>query len=177
MPYTATVAGTRYVFPDLKTLLARATPLRSGDMLAGIAAADATERVAAQIALADLPLRRFLDEVVIPYEDDEVSRLVADTHDPAAFASVASLTVGAFRDWLLSDEADLAGLAPGLTPEMVAAVSKIMRLQDLIAVAAKCRVTTRFRNTIGLPGTPRHGSNQTTRPTIFLASWRRSSTG
>jgi ethanolamine ammonia-lyase large subunit len=153
MPHTATVAGTRYVFPDLKTLLARATPLRSGDVLAGVAAADATERVAAQMALADLPLRRFLDEAVIPYEDDEVSRLIADTHDFAAFAPVVSLTVGQFRDWLLSNEADFAGLAPGLTPEMVAAVSKIMRLQDLIAVAAKCQVTTRFRNTIGLPGT------------------------
>ncbi|HEY1798586.1 MAG TPA: ethanolamine ammonia-lyase subunit EutB [Stellaceae bacterium] len=153
MSYATTVAGTRYVFPDLKALLARATPLRSGDMLAGIAAADATERVAAQMVLADLPLRRFLDEAVIPCEDDEVSRLIADTHDPAAFAPVASLTVGGFRDWLLSDEADLADLAPGLTPEMVAAVSKIMRLQDLIAVAAKCQVTTRFCNTIGLPGT------------------------
>lgn len=153
MPYIATVAGTRYAFPDLKTLLARATPLRSGDMLAGVAAADATERVAAQMALADLPLRRLLDEAVVPYEDDEVSRLIADTHNPASFAPIASLTVGEFRDWLLSDAADLGGLAPGLTPEMAAAVSKIMRLQDLIAVAAKCRVTTRFRNTIGLPDT------------------------
>ncbi|HEX5319381.1 MAG TPA: ethanolamine ammonia-lyase subunit EutB [Stellaceae bacterium] len=151
--YAATVAGTRYNFPDLKTLLARATPLRSGDVLAGIAAADATERVAAQLALADLPLARFLAEAVVPYESDEVTRLIADSHDPAAFAPVASLTVGEFRDWLLSDGADLAGLAPGLTPEMAAAVSKIMRLQDLIAVAAKCRVTTRFRDTIGLPGT------------------------
>ena len=151
--YAATVAGTRYNFPDLKTLLARATPLRSGDVLAGIAAADLTERVAAQFALADLPLARFLAEAVVPYESDEVTRLIGDSHDPAAFAPVASLTVGEFRDWLLSDESDLAGLAPGLTPEMAAAVSKIMRLQDLIAVAAKCRVTTRFRDTIGLPGT------------------------
>jgi len=155
MPYAATIAGTRYRFPDLKTLLARATPLRSGDRLAGVAAADATERVAAQIALADLPLSRFLDEVVIPYEDDEVTRLIVDTHDAAAFAPVAALTVGGFRDWLLSDATGgdtLARLAPGLMPEMVAAVSKIMRLQDLIAVAAKCRVISRFRNTIGLPG-------------------------
>ncbi|HEX3882320.1 MAG TPA: ethanolamine ammonia-lyase subunit EutB, partial [Stellaceae bacterium] len=125
MPYTATVAGTRYTFPDLKALLARATPLRSGDVLAGIAAAGATERVAAQLALADLPLRRFLDEAVIPYEDDEITRLIVDTHDPAAFAPIASLTVGEFRDWLLSGDADLAPLATGLTPEMAAAVSKI----------------------------------------------------
>ena len=155
MAYAATVGGTRWVFPDLKTLLAKATPRRSGDHLAGIAAADATERVAAQLALADLPLREFLNEAVVPYETDEVTRLILDTHDRVAFAPVASLTVGEFRDWLLSDRADaeaLRRLAPGLTPEMAAAVSKIMRLQDLVAIAAKCRVTTRFRNTIGLPG-------------------------
>jgi ethanolamine ammonia-lyase large subunit len=139
----------------LKTLLARATPLRSGDLLAGIAAADATERVAAQMALADLPLATFLTESVIPYEIDEVTRLIVDTHDRAAFAPIAHLTVGGFRDWLLSDdagEAELAALRPGITPEMAAAVSKIMRLQDLICVARKCRVVTRFRTTIGLPG-------------------------
>lgn len=155
MAYAATIGGTRYAFPDLRTLLAKATPKRAGDLLAGIAAADATERVAAQLALADLPLRRFLDEAVIPYEEDEVTRLIVDTHDPAAFARVASLTVGEFRDWLLSDPVDgdaLARLAPGVAPEMAAAVSKIMRLQDLVTVAAKCGVVTRFRNTIGLPG-------------------------
>ena len=151
--YAATVAGTRYNFPDLKTLLARATPLRSGDVLAGIAAADATERVAAQLALADLPLARFLAEAVVPYEADEVTRLILDSHDPAAFAPVASLTVGEFRDWLLSDAVPtLAALAPG--PD---AGDGRRRLQDHapagpVAVAAKCRVTTRFRNTIGLPG-------------------------
>jgi ethanolamine ammonia-lyase large subunit len=156
MAHTATIAGTSYVFADLKTLLAKATPHRAGDALAGIAAADATERVAAQFALADLPLTHFLSEAVVPYEDDEVTRLIVDTHDAAAFAPVASLTVGEFRDWLLSDTADeaaLTALAPGLTPEMAAAVSKIMRLQDLISVAAKCRFVTRFRNTIGLAGT------------------------
>ncbi|HWB48950.1 MAG TPA: ethanolamine ammonia-lyase subunit EutB [Stellaceae bacterium] len=156
MAHLATIGGTRYAFADLKTLLAKATPKRAGDELAGIAAADATERVAAQFALADLPLAHFLQEPVIPYEADEVTRLIVDTHDRAAFAAVASLTVGEFRDWLLSDAADeaaLARLAPGLTPEMAAAVSKVMRLQDLIAVAAKCRVVTRFRNTIGLVGT------------------------
>ena len=124
--------------------------------LAEIAASDATERVAAQMALADLPLSRFLDETPIPYEEDEVTRLIIDSHDRAAFAAVASFTVGEFRDWLLSERADadaLTRLAPGLTPEMVAAASKIMRLQDLISVAGKCRVVTRFRNTIGLPGT------------------------
>ena len=154
MPYHHTLAGTRHVFADLKTLLARATPLRSGDQLAGIAAASASERVAAQMALADLPLRTLLDEPVIPYEDDDVTRLILDGHDRAAFAPVAHLTVGGFRDFLLAEATPeiLAALRPGLTPEMAAAVSKIMRLQDLVAVAAKCRVTTAFRNTIGLPG-------------------------
>jgi ethanolamine ammonia-lyase large subunit len=153
--YTATIGATRYVFPDLKTLLARATPLRSGDLLAGIAAADATERVAAQRALADLPLRRLIEDPVVPYEADEVTRLIIDGHDREAFASIAAMTVGELRDWLLSDAVDgavLTRLAPGLTPEIVAAVSKIMRLQDLVAVAAKCRVVTRFRNTLGLDG-------------------------
>ena len=155
MAFAHTLAGTRYGFPDLKTLLARASPPRSGDALAGLIAASAAERVAAQMALADLPLRHFLTEAVVPYESDEVTRLIVDSHDGAAFAPVAHLTVGGFRDWLLSEEADaaaLTALAPGLTPEMAAAVSKIMRLQDLIAVAAKTRVVTRFRNTIGLPG-------------------------
>ncbi|WP_135467266.1 ethanolamine ammonia-lyase subunit EutB [Crenalkalicoccus roseus] len=155
MGFAHTVGGTRHVFPDLRALLARATPPRSGDALAGLAAASAQERVAAQRALAELPLRHFLSEAVIPYEVDEVTRLILDRHDAAAFAPVAHLTVGGFRDWLLSEAADaaaLSALAPGLAPEMVAAVSKIMRLQDLVAVAAKCRVTTRFRNTIGLPG-------------------------
>ncbi len=156
MGFSATLGGTRHLFPDLKTLLARASPLRSGDQLAGLAAASAAERVAAQRALADLPLRHFLDEAVIPYEEDEVTRLILDGHDAEAFAPVAHLTVGGFRDWLLSEDADsaaLTALRPGITPEMVAAVSKLMRLQDLVAVAAKCRVTTRFRNTLGLPGT------------------------
>lgn len=153
--YGHTVAGFRYHFPDLRTLLARATPPRSGDRLAGIAAQSAAERVAAQAALAELPLRRFLDEAVIPYESDEVTRLILDSHDAAAFAPVAHLTVGGFREWLLSDaagEAELAVLAPGLTPEMAAAVSKLMRLQDLVLVARKCRVVSRFRTTIGLQG-------------------------
>jgi ethanolamine ammonia-lyase large subunit len=155
MGFAHTLNGTTYRFPDLRTLLARATPLRSGDVMAGLAAGSAAERVAAQLALADLSLRHFLTEQVVPYEKDEVTRLIVDSHDAAAFAPVAALTVGGFRDWLLSDQADaaaLTALAPGLTPEMVAAVSKIMRVQDLIAVAAKCRVITRFRNTIGLEG-------------------------
>ena len=153
--YSATIGQRRYSFPDLKTLLAKATPLRSGDRLAGLAAETGEERVAAQFALADLPLTRFLDEAVVPYESDEVTRLIIDTHDRAAFAPIAALTVGGFRDWLLSDEATtdrLAALAPGVTPEMAAAVSKISRLQDLMVMAAKCSVVTRFRNTIGLPG-------------------------
>lgn len=156
MGYAHDIGGTRYRFGDLAALLARATPPRSGDALAGIAATSAAERVAAQWALAELPLKTFLAEAVIPYEADEVTRLIQDRHDPAAFAPVAHLTVGGFRDWLLGEGADsaaLAALRPGLMPEMVAAVSKIMRIADLVTVAAKCRVTTRFRNTIGLPGT------------------------
>ena len=155
MSYRHTVGSERHVFEDLRTLLARASPLRSGDQLAGVAARDAAERVAAQWALAELPLARFLQEAVVPYEDDEVTRLILDGHDAAAFAPVAHLTVGGFRDWLLGDAADegaLAALAPGLTPEMAAAVSKLMRVQDLVSVARKCRVTTRFRDTIGGPG-------------------------
>jgi ethanolamine ammonia-lyase large subunit len=140
---------------NLRELLAKASPARSGDELAGLAAATAEERVRAQIQLADLPLSVFLREPVIPYETDEVTRLICDSHDREAFAPVSHLTVGEFRDWLLSEQATaqrLQTLARGLTPEMVAAVSKIMRLQDLISVAAKCRVVTRFRSTIGLPG-------------------------
>ncbi|KQN79651.1 ethanolamine ammonia-lyase [Duganella sp. Leaf61] len=149
-------AGSRtYQFRDLKDLMAKATPARSGDALAGLAAASAEERVAAQMALADLPLRLFLNELVVPYEDDEVTRLIIDDHDAAAFAPIAHLTVGDLRNWLLGDAADsaaLAAVAPGITPEMAAAVSKIMRIQDLVLVARKCRVVTRFRNTIGLEG-------------------------
>ena len=155
MSFSHTISNTRYVFNDLRELLAKATPLRSGDMLAGLAAQSAQERVAAQCALADLPLDHFLSEQVIPYEIDEVTRLIVDTHDAEAFAAVRSLTVGELRDWLLSDDATperLAALAPGLTPEMAAAVSKLMRVQDLIAAAAKIRVVTRFRTTVGLPG-------------------------
>jgi len=139
----------------LRELLAKSSPARSGDELAGFAAAGAAERVRAQMRLADVPLKMFLAEPVIPYEIDEVTRLICDSHDPAAFAPVAHLTVGEFRDWLLSEQATperLTALAPGLTPEMVAGVSKIMRLQDMVSVSAKCRVVTRFRSTIGLAG-------------------------
>src|SRR5262245_17993549 len=153
--YVATIGPGRYVFPDVKSLMAKATPARRGDSLAGVAAASGEERVAAQYALADLPLATFLTEHVVPYENDEVTRLIVDTHDAAAFAPIARLTVGGLRDWLLSDAPtgdELAALAPGITPEMAAAVSKISRLQDLMVMAAKCSVVTRFRNTIGLPG-------------------------
>ena len=153
--YGARIGSRHYTFADLATLLAQASPLRSGDVLAGIAAESGEQRVAAQRALADLPLRTFLTEQVVPYEGDEVTRLIIDTHDEKAFAPVAHLTVGSFRDWLLSDDANtdaLTALAPGITPEMAAAVSKICGLQDLIVIAAKCCVVTRFRNTIGLPG-------------------------
>ena len=153
--YTSTVGIRTYVFDDLRTLLARATPARSGDVLAGIAASSAEERVAAQMALAALPLKTFLEEHVVPYEQDEVTRLIIDRHEPTAFARVSHLTVGDFRNWLLdygTTGEDLAALAPGLTPEMVAAVSKIMRVQDLVVVARKVRVVTRFRSTLGLAG-------------------------
>ncbi|HLZ68090.1 MAG TPA: ethanolamine ammonia-lyase subunit EutB [Aliidongia sp.] len=155
MAYATTIAGHGYSFSDLKTLLAKASPARSGDYLAGVAATDDAERAAAQMALADVPLAAFLEDLVVPYDEDEVTRLILDGHDAAAFAPVSHLTVGDFRNWLLSDAADeqsLAALAPGLTPEMVAGVSKIMRVQDLILVGQKCRVVTRFRNTIGLAG-------------------------
>jgi ethanolamine ammonia-lyase large subunit len=145
-----------YIFADLRELMARATPARSGDRLAGVAASSAEERVAAQMALAELPLTTFLNEAVVAYEKDEITRLILDEHDAIAFQRIRHLTVGDFRNWLLGDDADtavLAQTAPGITPEMAAAVSKIMRIQDLVLVARKCRPVTRFRNTIGMPGT------------------------
>jgi len=153
--YSTNFGGETYRFPDLKAVLACASPKRSGDELAGLAAESDAQRVAARAVLADLPLSEFLNETLIPYETDEVTRLIVDTHDAAAFSTVSHLTVGGFRDWLLGYEADaavLAALAPGLTPEMVAATSKLMRNQDLITVGRKCQVVTKFRNTVGLPG-------------------------
>ncbi|WP_339481860.1 MULTISPECIES: ethanolamine ammonia-lyase subunit EutB [unclassified Pseudomonas] len=153
--FAHTVGAQTYRFDSLKDLMAKASPARSGDFLAELAALNDGERVAAQMALADLPLSHFLQEMLIPYEVDEVTRLIVDTHDKQAFATVSHLTVGGFRDWLLSDAADeqsLRALAPGLTPEMVAAVSKIMRVQDLVLVAQKIRVVTKFRGTLGLRG-------------------------
>ena len=155
MAYQHTIGQQTYRFSDLKCLLAKASPHRSGDVLAGVAAGSYQERVAAQMTLADVPLRTFLEEMIVPYESDEITRLIIDTHDAVAFAPVSHFTVGQLRDWLLSDEADiiaLQALAKGLTPEMVAAVSKLMRNQDLISVARKCEVVTRFRNTLGLKG-------------------------
>jgi ethanolamine ammonia-lyase large subunit len=153
--YQASWRQTNYRFGDLRTLLAKATPPRSGDMLAGIAATSGEENIAARMALADVPLQRFLNEALVPYETDEVTRLIIDGHDAASFAAVSSMTVGELRDWLLSDRATadvLARLCRGLTPEMAAAVSKLMRNQDLILVARKIAVVSRFRDTIGLPG-------------------------
>jgi len=153
--YRATAGGERHCFPSLAALMAQATPLRSGDQLAGLAADSQARRVAAQWALADLPLTEFLTEAVVPYEADEVTRLIQDSHNAAAFLPIRHLTVGGFRDWLLSDAATgeaLAAVAPGLVPEMVAAASKLCRLQDLMVVAARVQVVTRFRSTIGLPG-------------------------
>ncbi|MEM0907407.1 MAG: ethanolamine ammonia-lyase subunit EutB [Pseudomonadota bacterium] len=155
MSYRASVAGERFSFTSLKELMAKATPRRSGDELAGVAATTEQERAAAQIALADVPVATFLDEALVPYESDDVTRLIIDTHDRAAFSPIASLTVGGLRDHLLSDAVDgksLAALSPGLTPEMVAAVAKVCRNQDLVLAAQKVTVTSAFRDTIGLPG-------------------------
>ncbi|MBR1198022.1 ethanolamine ammonia-lyase subunit EutB [Bradyrhizobium sp. AUGA SZCCT0240] len=155
MVYRQAIDATSYVFDDLRDLLAKATPSRSGDRLAGVAAGSAQQMIAARMALANVPLKQFLSETVVPYEDDEVTRLIVDSHDASGFAVISSLTVGGFRDWLLSDAATSAVLqqiSRGITPEMAAAVSKLMRNQDLILVAKKCAVTTAFRNTIGLKG-------------------------
>jgi ethanolamine ammonia-lyase large subunit len=155
MAYRHTIDATTYVFESLRELLAKATPPRSGDRLAGIAAETSEQMIAARMALAETPLSQFLNEVVIPYEEDEVTRLILDSHDRTAFAPVAAMTVGEFRDYLLSDAATTEGLkklSRGITPEMAAAVSKLMRNQDLILAAKKCRVTTAFRDTIGLAG-------------------------
>jgi ethanolamine ammonia-lyase large subunit len=180
MPYSITLRGATHTFPDLRTLLAKASPLRSGDQLAGVAADSAQERTLAQLTLADVPLTAFLHEPVIPYETDDVTRLIFDTAvtpaAQAAFAPVAALTVGELRDWLLSEAATtaaLAALAPGLTPEMAAAVSKIMRAQDLVAVASKIQLVTRFRTTLGLPGrlsTRLQPNHPTDSPTGIAAS-------
>jgi ethanolamine ammonia-lyase large subunit len=155
MAYHSDLAGERHRFSDLRHLLAAASSRKSGDELAGIAADTEAQRIAARYALADVPLKAFLSDALVPYERDEVTRLILDTHDAGAFAAVSHMTVGDLRNWLLSHAADapaLARLAPGLTPEMVAAVSKLMRNQDLMAVARKCRVVTAFRDTIGLDG-------------------------
>jgi ethanolamine ammonia-lyase large subunit len=155
MPYTHTFGNRTWTFSDLKSLLAKASPARSGDQLAGIAAENDEERMMARMALAEVPLKRFLEEALVPYESDEVTRLIFDSHDKNAFAEISHLTVGGFRNWLLNNTADtemLTRIAPAVTPEMAAAVSKLMRNQDLILAAQKCRVVTRFRNTIGLKG-------------------------
>jgi ethanolamine ammonia-lyase large subunit len=155
MAYTHTLGSRTWRFNDLKTLLAKASPARSGDELAGVAAETEEERMIARMTLAEVPLKKFMEETVIPYEQDEVTRLIYDTHDEAAFAEIGHLTVGDFRNWLLSTSTDtetLSRIALGITPEMAAAVSKLMRNQDLILAAQKCRVLTRFRNTIGLQG-------------------------
>jgi len=155
MPYTHTFGNRTWTFSDLKSLLAKASPARSGDQLAGIAAENDEERMMARMALAEVPLKRFLEEALVPYESDEVTRLIFDSHDKNAFVEISHLTVGGFRNWLLNNTADtemLTRIAPAVTPEMAAAVSKLMRNQDLILAAQKCRVVTRFRNTIGLKG-------------------------
>ena len=174
--YKTHAAHHNYNFITLRNLMAKASPARSGDYLAGVAAITNLERVAAQWVLADLPLKQFLNEALVPYEEDEVTRLIMDDHDKVAFAPISHLTVGDFRNWLLSEQATtetLTAIAPGLTPEMVAAVSKLMRIQDLILVAKKCRVITRFRNTIGLENrlsTRLQPNHPTDNPTGIAAS-------
>ena len=155
MSYHHTIDATNYRFANLRTLLAKASPARSGDYLAGIGAATAVERMAARLCLAEVTLREIVASPLIPYESDEVTRLICDRHPAGVFAEIAGLTVGEFRNWLLldtTDEITLARLAPAITPEVAAAVSKLMRNQDLVLVARKCRVVTRFRNTLGMPG-------------------------
>ena len=155
MQYHTTIKNKKFVFKDLKHLLAQASPERSADHLAGVAARSELERTAAQIVLADLPLKAFLNETFVPYESDEVTRLIIDTHDSNAFQPISHLTVGEFREWLLNyhtNESQLSKIKMGVTPEMAAAVSKLMRIQDLITVSKKCRVVTRFRSTVGLKG-------------------------
>ena len=155
MKYHFSVRNYNYIFADLKTLLAKASPFRTGDALAGLSASSNEERIAAQLALSDVPLKTFLNEVVIPYEDDEITRLIIDNHDKISFSQISHLTIGEFRNWLLTNEVNgeiLNLISSGLTPEMVAAVSKIMRNQDLIAVAQKCEVISKFRTTVGQKG-------------------------
>ena len=155
MRYSTTIEGQVFTFDDLKQVMAFASPARSGDYLAGVGAATAQQRMAARYVLADTPIKQFLNEALVPYESDNITRLIIDSHDANAFVPVSHLTVGDLRNWLLSEHAttaSLTALAPGLTPEMVAAVSKLMRNQDLVSVAKKCSVVTRFRDTVGLPG-------------------------
>ena len=155
MRYSTTIEGQVFTFDDLKQVMAFASPARSGDYLAGVGAATAQQRMAARYVLADTPIKQFLNEALVPYESDNITRLIIDSHDANAFVPVSHLTVGDLRNWLLSEQAttaSLTALAPGLTPEMVAAVSKLMRNQDLVSVAKKCSVVTRFRDTVGLPG-------------------------
>ncbi len=173
MGYQATAESVVYQFANLKTLLAKATPLRSGDELAGLAARSAEERVAAQMALADVPLKHFLEDPFTPYKSDEVTRLIFDSHNAQAFSEISHLTVGGFRDWLLdgaTDGATLARVSPGVMPEQAAAVSKLMRQQDLVKVASKIRVITRFRTTIGLPGRLARGYSRIIRQTTPAVS-------
>lgn len=165
--FSHAVGAFTYRFDSLKDVLAKASPARSGDFLAGVAAQNDGERVAAQMALANIPLKYFLEEVLIPYESDEVTRLIIDTHDKQAFSVVSHLTVGSFRDWLLSDAADeqsLRALAPGLTPEMVAAVSKIMRVQDLVLVAQKSASSRSFAAPWACADACPRACNRTIRP-------------
>ena len=155
MAFASTVRSERFNFADLRELLAKANEEKSGDALAGIAAANQRERVAAKRALADVRLEEVLSQPVIDPDVDEVSRLILDSHDRAAFAPLASQTVGEFREWLLDDATDAGRLRfsqAGITPEMAAAVAKLMSNKDLVLAAAKIRNVTRCRNTLGERG-------------------------
>jgi ethanolamine ammonia-lyase large subunit len=152
---SATIRGSTYSFTSVKEVLAKANPPKSGDDLAGVSAKDAVERVAARAVLSELTLAELRANPVIPYEQDELTRLVEDHLDQTAFAAVGSLTVGQFREWLLDSKTSgsvIRAVSPGLTPEMAAAAAKLMSNLDLMVAGAKCEVVVRANSTLGLPG-------------------------
>lgn len=156
MPYSQVLRNERFVFADLRELLAKSSESKSGDLLAGIAATSERERIAAKMALADVPLQAFLKQPVIDPEIDDVSRLILDHHPSEAFQLFASMTIGELREWMLqrfSQPSAYDELKNILTPEMVSALTRVLSNKELVALASKIRNITRCRNTIGLPGT------------------------
>lgn len=155
MNLSTTIRGERFVFDDLRDLFARANEPKAGDQLAGIAAQSMRERAAARRVLADLSLREIVDHPVIDPTQDEVSRLIVESHDREAFAAIADFSVGQFREWLLDDSTDgeaIAAVRAGITPEVAASTARLMGNLDLMVAASKVRVVTRCRNTLGEPG-------------------------